>query len=135
MTESIFPTEPSATVPDRSPRFVPLEDAGDIIETVASPTARQIVDAVRDEPKTPSDIADRTETSVQNALYHLERLVDAGLLEVVDTCYSSRGREMDVYAPAPELIVICVGEASVDVDVASAVDSRFRTNGDLADAD
>lgn len=116
MAESIFPTEPAPPEPDQDPRLVPLEDAGAMLEALASHTARRIVDSVRDDPKTPSDIADSAETSIQNTLYHLERLVDAGLLEVVDTCYSPRGREMNVYAPASGSVVICVADDSVDVD-------------------
>lgn len=118
MAESVFPTEPSAAEPDRDPQFVPLEDAGDMIEALATETARQILDSVRDEPKTPADIADSVGTSLQNALYHLDRLAAAGLLDVVDTCYSPRGREMDVYALAAEPVVICAGEDSIDADVA-----------------
>jgi DNA-binding transcriptional ArsR family regulator len=135
MTQSIFPTEPSAPDPDREPRFVPLEDAGDMVEALASRTARRIVDSVWDDPKTPSDIADSVETSIQNALYHLERLVDAGVLEVVDTCYSPRGREMSVYAPASGPVVICVGGDSVDADVAGITESRLRTSPEFADSD
>jgi len=135
MAQSIFPTEPSATDTDREPRFVPLEDAGNMIEALASRTARRIVGSVRTEPKTPSDIADSAETSLQNTLYHLERLVDADLLEVVDTCYSPRGREMNVYAPASEPVVICVGDESANADVVSVTESQLWTAPEFADAD
>lgn len=134
MAESIFPTEPSTTEANREPRFVPLEDAGDMVEALASRTARRILDSVRGDPKTPSDIADSAETSLQNTLYHLERLGDAGLLEVVDTCYSPRGREMDVYAPASKPVIICVGDESIDADVASVTESRAWSQ-EFADAD
>lgn len=128
MAESVFPTEPRAAKPDREPQFVPLEDAGDMIEALATETARRILDSVRDEPKTPADIADSVGTSLQNALYHLDRLAAAGLLDVVDTCYSPRGREMDVYAPAADPVVICAGEQSVDADVAAITDAKPETN-------
>jgi DNA-binding transcriptional ArsR family regulator len=134
MAQSIFPTEPSATDADREPRVVPLEDAGDVIEALASRTARRIVDSVRDDPKTASDLADSAETSLQNALYHLERLVEADVLEVVDTCYSSRGKEMSVCAPASEPVVIYVGSDSAD-DVADIAESPLLTTTALADAD
>lgn len=125
MAESIFPTEPSTTSVDQDPQVVSLADAGEMVEALASQTARRIVDVVQDEPQTPSAIADSVGTSLQNALYHLERLVDADLLEVVDTCYSPRGREMNVYASAREPMVICVGDEAADADVAAIVDSRF----------
>ena len=43
-------------------------------------------------------------------LYHLEQLTEAGLVTVVETSYSVRGNEMDVYAPAADPVVICVGD-------------------------
>jgi len=126
MAQSIFPTKPSVTDPDRDPRVVPLENADAVIEALASRTARRIVESVRDEPQTPSDISDSVETSIQNALYHLERLVDAGVLEIVDTCYSPRGREMSVYAPASEPIVICVGNGAVSADLTGTTGAQLQ---------
>lgn len=134
MARSIFPTEPSPVDTEREPRIVPLEDAGDVIEALASRTARRIVSSVRDDPKTASDLADNAETSLQNTLYHLERLVEADVLEVVDTCYSSRGTEMSVYAPASDPVVIHVGGDSAD-DVAGLIESPLPTTTAPADAD
>jgi predicted transcriptional regulator len=134
MARSIFPTEPSPADAEREPRIVPLEDAGDVIEALASRTARRIVGSVRDDPKTASDLADDAETSLQNTLYHLERLVEADVLEVVDTCYSSRGKEMSVYAPASEPVVIYVGDDSA-ADVAGVTESPLLTTTARADAD
>jgi hypothetical protein len=40
---------------------------------------------------------------------HLERLEEAGAVEVVGTAYSEKGREMDLYAPADQPLVIFAG--------------------------
>jgi len=87
------------------------EDAADeVFEALSSSTAREILAALYEEPDTASSVADEVGTSLQNATYHLEKLVDAGLVEVADTWYSEQGREMNVYAPASESLVVFAAE-------------------------
>lgn len=90
------------------------EDAADeVFEALSSRTAREILAALYEEPDTASSVADEVGTSLQNATYHLEKLVGADLVEVADTWYSEQGREMKVYAPATEsLVVFASDEAS-----------------------
>ncbi|GAA0266491.1 hypothetical protein GCM10009000_098530 [Halobacterium noricense] len=90
------------------------EDAADeVFEALSSSTAREILAALYEEPDTASSVADDVGTSLQNATYHLEKLVAADLVEVADTWYSEQGREMNVYAPASEsLVVFATDEAS-----------------------
>lgn len=96
---SVFPLTASMDLDD-DPRTVDLfsEEADRMIDALGSDTARTILGAVSDEPMTKSEIADRIDTSVQNAHYHLNRLHEAGLVRIAGTRYSSRGTEMDVYA-------------------------------------
>jgi DNA-binding transcriptional ArsR family regulator len=112
MAESIFPVRDaeSAPDPDPDPQVVSLGEADAIVEALASGTARRLVSLLHEEPMVPSELAERAETSIQNVTYHLERLSDAGVVEVVDTWYSSRGTEMDVYAPASGPLVIRCGD-------------------------
>lgn len=84
---------------------VDSDDADDLIGALSSDTARDILAELHDEPATPSEVADRSGTTVQNARYHLENLSDAGLIKVDGTRYSPKGREMDVYAPAEPLVM------------------------------
>lgn len=70
-----------------------------VFEALGSETARSILVALEDDPATASDLADRVETSLQNVQYHLGNLQAADLVAVVGTWYSSKGREMAVYAP------------------------------------
>ena len=69
----------------------------DVLDALGSDTARSILRSVQTEPRTASEIADRVDTSIQNASYHLRTLTDVGLVRVVDTVYSEKGCEMNLY--------------------------------------
>ncbi|MFB6228901.1 MAG: ArsR/SmtB family transcription factor [Halobacteriales archaeon] len=97
---------------ESDPRVIGLdsEDADDLLAAMSSETARRLLSSLHDSPATPSELADRIDTSIQNAQYHLEKLEDAGAIEVADTVYSEKGREMSVYAPADEPLVVVAGD-------------------------
>ena len=77
-----------------------------MLDSLTSKTAQSILVELSDEPGTPGEVADRVDTSLQNVGYHLSKLEDAGLVTVVGTRYSSKGREMNVYASAVRSLVI-----------------------------
>jgi DNA-binding transcriptional ArsR family regulator len=109
---SIFPLREKVTLDDqREPRLVEIDEdtADEVFEALSSGTTRQIFLELHNAPQTASDLADVTETSVQNVQYHLEKLLDADLIDVVDTWYSERGSEMKVYAPQDESLVLFAG--------------------------
>jgi DNA-binding transcriptional ArsR family regulator len=85
------------------------EEAGDLLSSIACDTARNVLTALHEQPATASEVADRVDTSLQNARHHLENLQEAGLVRVADTRYSSKGREMNVYAPSEDPMVVFVG--------------------------
>ncbi|MFC7135949.1 ArsR/SmtB family transcription factor [Halobaculum litoreum] len=99
---------------DRDPRVIGVDgdDADAVLAALSSETARAILSTLHDSPGPASDVADRVDTSLQNAQYHLKRLREAGVVEVTDTVYSQKGREMDVYAPADGPLVLVAGTES-----------------------
>ncbi len=109
----LFPFRP-AEGPDveREPWLVNIDDeaADDVFAALSSDTARAILQSLYDEPTTASEVAEAVDTSLQNARYHLEKLQTAGLVEEIDTWYSSRGTEMTVYGPTSEPLVVAAGE-------------------------
>lgn len=109
----LFPIRSEAPTTDGTPRVVDLddEDADDVFGALSSTTARQIYATLDEDPGTPSDVADAIDSSIQNVRYHLEKLEDAGLVEVVDTWYSSRGNEMSVYATANGPLIVTSDES------------------------
>jgi DNA-binding transcriptional ArsR family regulator len=85
------------------------DEAGDLLSCLSSETARAILMTLHEEPATASEVSDRVDTSLQNARHHLDNLQEAGVVRVADTKYSSKGREMDVYAPSEDPMVVFVG--------------------------
>jgi hypothetical protein len=104
----MFPYRPSVEESERETRVVTLgtEAAAALCSCLASETASAILARLFEEPTTTATLADDVGTSVQNAHYHLDRLRDADLVRVVETWYSSRGVEMDVYAPTHDEVVV-----------------------------
>ncbi|ELY84078.1 ArsR/SmtB family transcription factor [Natrinema altunense] len=109
----LFPLRSDTATEEGQPRVVDLEgeDADAVFGALSSTTAREIYSRLDDEPGTPSDIADAIDSSIQNVRYHLEKLEDAGLVEVVDTWYSSRGNEMSVYATTDGPLIVTSDES------------------------
>ena len=110
---TVFPYQTSVdhTPRERTSVVVDDEHPTNVLQTVSSDTAQQILATLDNEPATTSDIAEAIDTSIQNAKYHLDRLCEAGLVEAVDTWYSQKGIEMIVYALSVEELVIKFGDA------------------------
>lgn len=109
---SIFPLRETVRRDEgQEPRLVDLDEetADEVFETLAATTTREIFLSLHEQPQTASDLAEMTDTSVQNAQYHLKKLQDADLVTVVDTWYSERGSEMKVFAPEDESLVLYAG--------------------------
>lgn len=110
---SIFPLRDTVTNDDQGgPRLVDLDEetADEVFEALAAQTTRKIFLSLHEEPQTASDLAEMTDTSVQNVQYHLEKLETVELIDTVDTWYSERGSEMNVYAPTDESLVLFAGK-------------------------
>lgn len=114
-----LPHRPPVTPnPDRESRVLAIDetDADAVFDALASQTARDILTALHEEPQPASELATAADTTVQNVRYHLEKFEAAGLVEVVDTWYSSRGMEMDVYAPSDEGLVLYARDGQTEDD-------------------
>ncbi|WP_227356215.1 ArsR/SmtB family transcription factor [Haladaptatus salinisoli] len=89
------------------------EDSGArVFSVLSSETARLIYLYLQNTTATASEIADQVDTSIQNAQYHLKKLMEAELIEVADTEYSSKGSEMNVYAATDDPLIIVSGSES-----------------------
>ncbi|MFD1571556.1 ArsR/SmtB family transcription factor [Halorubrum laminariae] len=119
----LLPSLPDRTPDDQEPRVVGVddEDADDLIAALGSETARKILTRLHDEPATKSELAAAVDTSLQNVQYHLGKLDDADLVDVIDTTYSEKGREMDVYAAADEPLVLFAGGSESSSGIKTAL--------------
>ena len=109
---------------DERLRVIDVDDAetDEVLDALSSETSRAMYRTLFEEPATPSEIADRVDTSVQNVNYHVTNLETAGLVEPIDTRYSAKGNEMTVYGPATDPLVFVGNE-----------DIRPHVEGSLSD--
>ena len=112
MADLLPSTSDLTRAPDAEPRVIGVDsdEADDMLSALSSDTARRMLQELHEEPATPSQLADRIDTSLQNVQYHMGKLESADLLTVVDTVYSEKGREMNVYAPSDRPLVVYAGQ-------------------------
>ncbi|MBZ6496952.1 ArsR/SmtB family transcription factor [Natrinema longum] len=108
----LLPTRSDAAVErSDSPAVLSLDDdtTREVIEALSSETAYEIFRLLNETPATPARIAEQLDQSVQNVHYHLTNLESAELIEVTDTCYSEKGREMSVYVVSEDPTLLFLG--------------------------
>jgi DNA-binding transcriptional ArsR family regulator len=129
----LLPSEPDVSS-DAGTRVVSVDsdDADDLLSALSSGTARRILARLHEDPAPPSRVADQVDTSLQNVQYHLERLEDAGAVEVAGTAYSEKGREMNLYAPADQPLVIFAGREDQSSGLRAALSRLLGGVGALA---
>jgi DNA-binding transcriptional ArsR family regulator len=82
------------------------EQAQKIGRAIGSQTAGDILQALRSGPKTSTEITEELGIPMSTAKYHIENLLDAGLLEVAETKYSVKGREVKVYRLKDQVLIV-----------------------------
>jgi len=131
----LLPSTPDLSAADNArPRVIGLDDddADDLLAAMSSDTARHLLAELHDEPAAPSELTGAVDTSLQNVQYHLGKLEDAGVVEVIDTVYSEKGREMKVYAPADKPLVVVAGGEEEAAGLRTALTSLIGGLGILA---
>lgn len=119
----LLPQKPPVERPDDEARVVELDDddSESVFSVLSSDVARSILTDLYRNPATQSELADHVDTSIQNVDYHLDKLVMAGLVDVVDQWYSEKGVEMDVYAPTGEPLVLVAGDGDAQDAVTETI--------------
>ena len=77
-----------------------------IAKAMASPTAGDLFNTLSDGPLSATALAERTGFPLTTVKYHLNNLLDADLIEVVDTRWSEKGREMKIYGVKDQVVVL-----------------------------
>jgi DNA-binding transcriptional ArsR family regulator len=82
------------------------ERAKKIARAMASQTANDIIQAFGDRPMTSSEIAHLMSMPITTASYHIDNLLEAGILQVMETRWSRKGREVKVYGLTNQILII-----------------------------
>jgi DNA-binding transcriptional ArsR family regulator len=101
MTEEVLVLEPGD------------ERAQKIAKAMGSPTAGEILHLLADGQKSLSDITEKLAIPMNTAKYHIENLLDAGLISVADTRYSIKGRQVKIYSLTDQLLIVAPRRADV----------------------
>jgi DNA-binding transcriptional ArsR family regulator len=83
------------------------EKAQNIVKAISHQNAGEVMQLLSLEgPLRLSDIADRLGMSLNAAKYHIENLMNAGLLEIANTRYSVKGRKIKVYRLKNQVFIV-----------------------------
>ena len=89
------------------------EQATKIAKAMASKTAGDIMRFIGDGQKTSTEISEHLSIPMNTAKYHIENLLDAGLILVATTKYSVKGREVKVYTLTNQLLIVAPRQTNV----------------------
>jgi DNA-binding transcriptional ArsR family regulator len=82
------------------------ERAQKIGKAIASQTANDILHMLSQGQKTASDLTELLEIPMGTLKYHIDNLLEAGLVEIAETRYSVKGREVKVYRLKDQLVIV-----------------------------
>jgi DNA-binding transcriptional ArsR family regulator len=89
------------------------ERAQKISKAMASQTASDILQLLAEGQKSLTEITDRLDIPLTTAKYHIENLLEAGLITVTETKYSVKGREIKIYAVTNQLLIVAPRQSNV----------------------
>ena len=89
------------------------ERAQKISKAMASQTASDILQLLAENQKSLTEITDRLDIPLTTAKYHIENLLEAGLITVAETKYSVKGREIKIYAVTNQLLIVAPRQSNV----------------------
>jgi DNA-binding transcriptional ArsR family regulator len=89
------------------------ERAQKIAKAMASQTASEILQLLAEGPKSLTDIGERLSVPMNTAKYHVENLLEAGLISIAETRYSVKGREVKLYSLTNQLLIVAPRQSPV----------------------
>lgn len=114
--DSIFPikSDVDPEIASHLKFYIEEDETSAIFQTLSNETARKIYTQLCENPHTASNLASSLDKPLANVCYHLTSLLEAGLIRIIDTWYSSRGVDMKVYAPVAECLVLVAESGKVE---------------------
>ncbi|HET6581592.1 MAG TPA: helix-turn-helix domain-containing protein, partial [Methanoregula sp.] len=89
------------------------ERAQKISKAMGSQTASDILQLLAENKKSLTEITERLAIPLTTAKYHIENLLDAGLISVTETKYSVKGREIKIYSLTNQLLIVAPRTSNV----------------------
>ncbi|HKM41674.1 MAG TPA: helix-turn-helix domain-containing protein [Methanocorpusculum sp.] len=80
-------------------------EAQKIAKAMSSPTSADLFNALTGNPQSATALSVTTGLPLTTVKYHLENMLDAGLVEISRTRWSEKGREMKIYAIKDQVVV------------------------------
>ena len=82
------------------------EQSQKIAKAMSSPTAGDLLRSLSDTPKSTTALAEELHIPLTTAKYHLGNLLEAGVIEVADTRWSAKGREIKIYSLKNQILIV-----------------------------
>lgn len=82
-------------------------------KAMASQTANDILSLLKKGDLTLTEISDAMGQPMTTIKYHVENLLDAGLVEVKKVKYSEKGREVKVYGVCEQVVIVSAGNKDI----------------------
>ncbi len=89
------------------------ERAQKISKAMGSQTASDILQLLAEHQKSLTEITERLAIPLTTAKYHIENLLEAGLISVAETRYSVKGREIKIYSLTNQLLIVAPRTSNV----------------------
>ncbi len=89
------------------------ERAQKIAKAMSSQMASDILQLLAESPQSLTGITERLAIPLTTAKYHTENLLDAGLIQVLETKYSVKGREIKIYSLTNQLLIVAPRQSNV----------------------
>jgi DNA-binding transcriptional ArsR family regulator len=89
------------------------ERAQKISKAMGSQTASDILQLLAEKQKSLTEITEQLAIPLTTAKYHIENLLDAGLISVAETRYSVKGREIKIYCLTNQLLIVAPRTSNV----------------------
>jgi DNA-binding transcriptional ArsR family regulator len=89
------------------------ERAHKIAKAMSSQMASDILQLLAESPQSLTGITERLAIPLTTAKYHTENLLDAGLIQVSETKYSVKGREIKIYSLTNQLLIVAPRQSNV----------------------
>lgn len=125
----ILPRKSDSDISKDNPYIVDLgsKEAEVVLDALSSKTTRDIFLHIYENPSTKSEIASEFDGTIQNIKYHTDKLQKSGLIEIKRTDYSEKGKEMDVYGPTYEAVVLLASDDEINSRIKNKIKPLILT--------